>query len=81
MIVGYVYLSSSDSFNVINIEIDQINLFFEYIFYIRTYVENILNLAHAGREAMIAERRESNGRNNYQTNKTTIRNKEIIRSR
>ena len=41
-----MYQSSSASFDVNNIELARINLFFQYIFYIQSYIENIGNLAH-----------------------------------
>ena len=41
-----MYQSSSASFDVNNIELARINLFFQYLFYIHSYVENIGNLAH-----------------------------------
>ena len=44
---SYGYHSNLDSFDVINIKIAPINLFLLYSFYIRMYVKNILNLAHA----------------------------------
>ena len=53
------YNSSLASFDVNNIELAWINLFLQYIFYIHTYVEDILNLAHAAQRAvMSAEQRD-----------------------
>ena len=71
MIDSYIYNSSLALFNVNDIELVWINLFLQYIFYIRMYIENILNLAYAAqRAATSAEQHESNGGLDNQTNKT-----------
>ena len=58
-------LASCKLSDVISINIAQFNLFFQYIFYIHTHVENIVNLASAAHQAAAsAEQREFGPTNN-----------------
>ena len=70
-------------FDVIDIELNQINLFLLYSIYICTYVENILNLAPAAQQAATSverpEFRWQNQQNSQYINKATRDNNQLYK--